>query len=387
MVSGQPLSFVLDELMLRVARNSFIVLALIIPIIAGMGLNFGIVMGAMAGQIALVMVIDWGISGIGGFLLAVVISTPLAIIFGYLIGILLNKTKGQEMITGMIAGFFSNGLYQLLFLFMMGAIIPMKTASLLVSSGVGVKNTLDLSDGVKYAIDGIWKTPLPNALLYLLIILAVMGALKIFIKKFKNQGINKKDFIKPLSYIILIGILQISMQIEYVNFTLNYVTVPVVTMVVIGLLCLFNNFILKTKLGQDFRTVGQNMQVANAAGINVDKVRIKAIILSTILSAWGQLIFLQNIGTLNTYGSHEQVGMFASAAILIGGATITRATNKEALIGVILFHTLFIVSPQAGQHLFNNAQIGEYFRVFVAYAVICVSLALYAWKHHQAAKQ
>lgn len=387
MVSGQPLSFVLDELMLRIARNSFLVLALIIPIIAGMGLNFGIVMGAMAGQIALVMVVDWGLGGLGGFLLAVVISTPLAIIFGYLIGILLNKTKGQEMITGMIAGYFSNGLYQLLFLFIMGAIIPMKTASLLVSGGVGVKNTLDLSGGIKYAIDNLWKIPLPKALIYLFIFLAILGVLGIIYKKIKYQTFDKKDCIKPLTYVVLIGALQLVMQIEYINFTLNYVTVPMVTMMVIGLLCLFNKFILKTKLGQDFRTVGQNMQVANAAGINVDKIRIKAIILSTVLAAWGQLIFLQNIGTLNTYGSHEQVGMFASAAILIGGATITRATNKEALLGVILFHTLFIVSPQAGQQLFNNAQIGEYFRVFVAYAVICVSLALYAWKHHQMAKQ
>ena len=169
-------------------------------------------------------------------------------------------------------------------------------------------------------------------------------------------------------------------SVPSINKTFAYATVPVVTFGVIGLLCLFNWFIMRTKLGQDFRTVGQSLHVANASGINVDKVRIKAIIISTVLGAWGQLIFLQNIGTLNTYGSHEQVGMFASAAILIGGASIVKATNAQALIGVILFHTLFIVSPQAGQRLFDNAQIGEYFRVFVAYAVICISLALYAFK-------
>ena len=56
------------------ARNSFLVLSLIIPVIAGMGLNFGIVMGAMAGQIALVAITYWDIQGLGGFLLAAVIS-------------------------------------------------------------------------------------------------------------------------------------------------------------------------------------------------------------------------------------------------------------------------------------------------------------------------
>ena len=49
--SKQPLTFVIPELFTRIARNSFIVLSLIIPVIAGMGLNFGIVIGAMAAQV------------------------------------------------------------------------------------------------------------------------------------------------------------------------------------------------------------------------------------------------------------------------------------------------------------------------------------------------
>ena len=51
--SKQPLTFVVSELFTRIARNSFIVLSLIIPVIAGMGLNFGIVIGAMAAQLAI----------------------------------------------------------------------------------------------------------------------------------------------------------------------------------------------------------------------------------------------------------------------------------------------------------------------------------------------
>ena len=71
---------------------------------------------------------------------------------------------------------------------------------------------------------------------------------------------------------------------------------------------------------------------------------------------------------------------FTIAALLVGGASVQKATNKQAIIGLILFHTLFIVAPQAGKQLFNNAQLGEYFRVFVAYGVIAVSLAMHAWK-------
>ncbi|WP_315121843.1 ABC transporter permease subunit [uncultured Clostridium sp.] len=376
-LSGQPLSFVLDELMARVARNSFLVLALIIPVIAGMGLNFGIVIGAMAGQIAVIAVTHWNITEIKGFLLCVLISTPLAIIFGYLTGKLLNKTKGQEMIASMILGFVANGLYQFLFLFLVGTLIPMKNPVLVLSGGIGIKNTVDLKDTIKYSLDNLlgnlFKLSMYEAVLIALIIIILYNLYKII--RQREQYIKRIVYLSlSVSIIILIQIL------PKWKFTLKFINVPIVTMLVIALLCLFNIFIVKTKLGQDMRTVGHSMQVANASGIKVNKVRIIAIIMSTVLGAWGQLIFLQNIGTLNTYGSHEQVGMFAIAALLIGGASVSKATNGQAILGVILFHTLFIVSPMAGKNLFDNPQIGEYFRVFVAYGVIGLSLGLHAWK-------
>ena len=134
------------------------------------------------------------------------------------------------------------------------------------------------------------------------------------------------------------------------------------------------------------RTVGQSRTIANAAGLNVDRTRVTAMVLSTVLASWGQLIYLQNIDTFSTYGAHTQVGQFAIAALLVGGASVQQANNKQAIIGVILFHTLFIVAPSAGQQLFNNAQLGEYFRVFVAYGVIAMSLAMHAWKTYMKPK-
>ncbi len=56
LASGKPLSFLLQEAIGRMARNSFIVLSLVVPIVAGLGLNFAIVLGAMAGQAGLIAV-------------------------------------------------------------------------------------------------------------------------------------------------------------------------------------------------------------------------------------------------------------------------------------------------------------------------------------------
>ena len=376
--SEQPLPFIVKELITRIGRNSFLVLALIVPVIAGMGLNFGIVIGAMAAQIVMIFLISYGATGFGGFMLAMALSTPLAAFFGYLIGKVLNKTIGQEMITSMIIGFFANGLYQLLFLFLIGTIIPVGNEAYLIPGGVGIVNTIDLKGNLMYALDGLWMMKLPMVF----IITGIICTALLLFKQFRS----KKALTKEQSRL---GFVRIGMGVSLIvvgvllNVTTNiykFFDIPLVTALFIALISIFNIAIFKTKMGHDFRTVGQDMHIAHVSGVNVARRRILSIVISTVLAAWGQIIFLQNLGTLNTYGSHVQISTFAIAAILIGGASVTKATVGQALLGVVLFHTLFIVSPMAGKNLFGNAQVGEYFRTFIAYGVIGLSLGLHAWK-------
>lgn len=378
--SGQTVSYVMYELFGRLSRNAFIVLALIIPIVAGMGINFAITIGAMAAQIAALWVIEWGISGLTGFLVAMLMTMPIAAFFGYLIGKLMNKMKGQEMIGGLILGYFANGLYQLLFLFIFGNLIPLKAPGLVIKGSTGVANTIDLSTdrGFKYALDGLLRVSFSTAVLIICGIMAV-GALVMFAMK-------KMEKKKAFTYAgICVGAIAM-VQLPVVKNLFSMVSVPMVTFSVVGLLCIFNNALMKTKIGQQFRAVGQNRTVANASGINVDRVRVIAIVISTVLAGWGQLIFVQNMGSFQTYGAHEQVGLYAGAAILVGGASIKKATNGQALLGCILFHLLFIVAPSAGKNLFGDAAIGEYFRVFISYGVIALALVMYAWGDYKKKK-
>ena len=371
--SGQSLGYVAYELLGRLSRNAFIVLALIIPIIAGMGINFAITIGAMASQIAMLWVLEWQVPGIGGFLLAALLTAPIAGFFGLLIGNLLNKMKGQEMIGGMILGYFANGLYQLLFLFIFGNLIPLNSPGLVIKGSTGVANTMDVSKatGFKYALDGIWKLPFGQALYVFSGVLALFCLFLLLRKR-----ISGKKFGLCLGVLAACCLLY---QIPQVAGIFSMTQVPMVTFAVVALLCLFNVALMRTRLGQQFRAVGQNRVVANAAGINVNRVRVIAIMISTILAGWGQLIFVQNMGSFQTYGAHEQVGLYAGAAILVGGASIVRATNGQALLGCILFHTLFILAPAAGKNVFGDAAIGEYFRVFISYGVIAMALVMHAW--------
>lgn len=368
--SGQSLPFLLFELTSRMTRNAFIVLALIIPIVAGMGINFAITIGAMAAQISLLWVLEWQIPGTGGFIVAALMTLPISALFGYFVGKLLNRMKGQEMIGSMILGFFANGLYQLLFLFIFGNLIPINTPGLVIKGSTGIANTLDIKPlNMMYALDNLWKVPFETALyifMGILTLLAVVGF------------VTKRMSLKKM--IVWIGVAVgscIVIQIPFVSQWFSMVSVPMITFAVVGLLCLFNVAIMRTRLGQQFRAVGQSGQIANAAGINVDRTRLIAIIISTVLAGLGQLIFVQNMGSLQTYGAHDQVGLYAGAAILVGGASIVRATNRQALLGCLLFHMLFIVAPPAANNLFGDAAIGEYFRVFVSYGVIALALVLH----------
>ncbi len=389
---GVTMNYFLTELSSRFFRNAFLVLSLIIPVVAGLGLNFGIVVGAMAGQIAIAIVRYFDMGGVSGMFLTFLIAFPIAAFSGYLTGILYNKTRGQEMIASLIVGYFANGIYQFLFLFAVGVIIKVPADHPMIKpDGVGVRMTVDLvkveDGGLKYALDKIMEIPFMWAIL---IVAAAVLLLQVFrYVRNKNKaaftGQKNATLINSLICVILIGI---SVHAIVTKSSLMMVRkVPVMIGLFIIALCIFNEKILKTKLGQDFRSVGQSQHIAEVSGINVDRTRIIATIMSTVLAAWGQIMYLQNMGTLNTYGAHTQIGMFSVAALLVGGASTQKANIRHAILGTLLFNSMFIMSPEIGLSLFGNALLGEYFRTFMVYGVIGLALGLHVWRTYVKGKE
>jgi simple sugar transport system permease protein len=316
-LSGLPLTSILQEIVTRIGRNCFLVFSLLLPIMAGMGINFGMVLGAMAGQIGLIFAVDWNILGLSGLIFASLIGVPIAAGLGWISGHILNRARGKEMVASYILGFFMDGFYQCVALYCMGSVIPIHSLNITLSRGYGIRNTLDL-DSVRQSLDRLLPV------------------------------------------------------------RLGPIVLPMANYLVIGLLCVFIIWFRKTKLGQDMRALGQDQAAAYAAGIPVDKTRIIAIVISTILASLGQLIFLQNMGNMATYNAHKQTGFFAAAAILAGGASVNRATIPNVFAGTLLLHLMYIVAPRAGTNLFGSAMIGEYFRDAFSYGVIAFVLALHA---------
>lgn len=318
-MAGFSPSYLLNEIITRMGRNLFLVLCLLFPIMAGMGLNFAMTLGAMGAEIAVILVADWQIWGIPGVVLAMILSIPFSALLGFICGTLQNMAKGREMITSYIINFFINGWYQLIVLYVMGSIVPIMHASIMLPRGYGIRNTVSL--------------------------------------------LNMRQCLDDLLAIRVAG-----------------VKIPVFTFILVGLLCLFIVWFRRTKLGQDMRAVGQDMEVAKAAGINVDRTRIISVVMSTVCAGFGMVIYLQNIGNLPTYTGHAQIGMFCIAALLVGGASVEKAGIGNAFLGVILFHMMFIVAPGAGAFITGDSMVGEYFRVFLSYGVITLALIMYEAK-------
>ncbi len=224
------------------------------------------------------------------------------------------------MITGYILNFFmGNGIYMMIVLYIMGSIIPIAHASIMLPRGYGIRNTVSLLQ-MRQCLDDL---------------LAI-----------RIQGVK----------------------------------IPVFTFILVGLFCLFIVWFRRTKLGQDMRAVGQDMEVARAAGIKVDRTRLLSIMMSTVFAGIGMVIYLQNMGNLPTYTGHAQIGMFCIAALLIGGASVEKASIGNAFLGVILFHLMFIVAPNAGGFITGDSMVGEYFRVFMSYGIITIALIMYEAK-------
>ena len=263
----------------------------------------------------------WGFTGVGGFFITVALATPIALVFGFLVGKLFNLVKGNEMIAGLILGYFADGIYQLIFLFVFGGVIAMNNPTLMIATGVGVKNTIDLKDTVKYALDTIPMLTVLEIGFYLVIAGLLFTTIH---KRIKKQAVNWKDtalkaaaavfvyaltFIGPveqflssdrllllsavelgclsvvlwqlfqivrhkmtkhtgarsfgkrdtfdirraLVFIVLAGAVYGLTYIPALFNVLIAVQLPVMTYICIGTLCVFNNLLMRTRLGQNMR--------------------------------------------------------------------------------------------------------------------------------------
>lgn len=150
--------------------------------------------------------------------------------------------------------------------------------------------------------------------------------------------------------------------------------IPVGLLLFLLLACFLVYLFTKSKSGTEILAGGKNPRFALASGVNIDRNRIKANILSTVLAAIGIIVYSQGFGFLQLYNATLMMAFPAVAAILIGGATAKRAKVSHVLIGVLLFQGLLTVALPVANELVPVASLSEIIRMVVQNGIILYAL-------------
>ncbi|MGX6591831.1 ABC transporter permease subunit [Cetobacterium ceti] len=297
----------LNDTFIRVGMNIILVLSLIPMVQSGTGLNFGMPLGIEAGLLGALISLELGLSGILGFLGAILISIPISIIFGYLYGKLLNKVKGGEMMIATYVGFSSVAIMCIMWL-----ILPFKKPDMIWAyGGEGLRTTI--------SIDKYWG--------------------------------------KVLS------------EIFYLPKNLNFIGELLFFLFIAWILREF----FKSKNGIAMKITGSNEKFAKATGININNSRINSVILSTILSSIGIIVYQQSFGFVQLYLAPFYMAFPAIAALLIGGASLNKASISNVILGTFLFQGIITMTPVVISGLIKT-DMSETLRVIISNGMILYAL-------------
>ena len=170
------------------------------------------------------------------------------------------------------------------------------------------------------------------------------------------------------AYKALANILTIDLNSIGIN-----LVIPTGTLLFFVLMAVLMWAFLHTKTGTAMTAVGSNPAFARAAGINVDKMRLISVIMSTWLGAVGILVYEQGFGFIQLYNGPFWMAMPAVAAILIGGASVNKASIGNVIIGTILYQGVVTMTPTVMSAAFQM-DMSEVIRIVVSNGMILYAL-------------
>ena len=130
---------------------------------------------------------------------------------------------------------------------------------------------------------------------------------------------------------------------------------------------------LRSKTGTAMTAVGSNPDFARASGVSSDKMRTISVVSSTYLGAVGIIVYQQSFGFIQLYTAPSPMVFPAVAAILIGGASINKASMVNVLVGTFLFQGLLTMTPSVINSILQT-DMSEVIRMIVSNGMILYAL-------------
>ena len=300
----------LSNTLVRVGMNGVLVLAMVPMVQSGCGLNFGLPLGILAGLLGATTSIELQMKGLGGFGFAMLVAVPIAAVFGFIYAQILNRVKGEEMMIATYVGFSSVALMCMAWL-----LLPFQSPVMIWGyGGSGLRTTI--------STEGFWRHV-------------------------------QSDFMH-----IQIG---------------EFFYLPTGMFLFLALMILLVWAFFRTKTGTAITAVGSTPEFARASGINVDKMRTISVVFSTVLGAVGILVYQQSFGFIQLYMGPLFMAFPAVAAILLGGASVNKATMVNVVVGTFLFQGILTMTPSVVNSLIQT-DMSEVIRIMVSNGMILYAL-------------
>ena len=130
----------------------------------------------------------------------------------------------------------------------------------------------------------------------------------------------------------------------------------------------------RSKTGTAMIAAGSNPRFAEAAGINVDRMRTIGTTISTVIAAVGIIVYSQSFGFMQLYSGPRQMGFIAASAILIGGASVSRAKVSNVILGTFLFQGVLALGIQVANAAISEGGLSEVMRILISNGIILYAL-------------
>jgi simple sugar transport system permease protein len=300
----------LKDVLVRFGQNGVMVLAMVPMMQSGSGLNFGLPVVIVAGLLGSTISMQFQFTGGLGFFMALLICLPFAAIFGYLYGLLLNKVKGEEMTIAMYVGF-----SMVTFMAIMWLWLPFTNRTMVWGyTGKGLRTTITL--------DGYWSRILNNFLV------VKIGPFFEF----------------PTGAILFFSVMAIIMWL-----------------------------FMHSRTGTALTAVGSNPDFARAGGVSINRCRIIGVMMSSVYGAIGILTYQQGFGFIQLYNAPLYMAFPAVAAILLGGASVNKATILNVLVGTFLFQSILTMTPTVINNILQT-DMSEVIRILISNGMIIYAL-------------
>ena len=300
----------LGNVLERMTMYGVLVLAMMPGIQCGIGLNMGMTIGCISGLLGIVLALQFNMVGFPALLFACVSGAVVSLPLGWSYSKLLNRMKGNEMTISTYVGFSFVSLMCIGWM-----MLPFNNPKIIwLLSGKGLRVTHSLLGSFAHLLD------------------------------------------------------------NFLSFRVLDIKVPTGGLLFLGLCCLGVWLFSRSRLGIAMKAAGSNPRFAEASGINVNHMRTVGTVLSTLIAAVGIVIYSQAFGYAQLYTAPRQLGFIASSAILIGGATVSKAKVSHVLIGVFLFEGVLVFGQQIANSVVAGGGLSEVMRIMISNGIILYAL-------------